>query len=276
MSPNLLTTFTPNYRKSVAFKPCNCANLNLIEMGGSSDERYQQNKAAQKCGQNCGLSEDILWRVIKATKELNRLETYFCESFEYLNDKLFLRNALQETQDRIIDILQHMIKQALKADELFNRRMDLFESRIANIEQEKLANSIVVFGIPERKGEDIYELVVKVCAVLGLEISRNEITACYRLDKSPNHSGPPGIVIRFLRREDKDNVVFELSMLKIKELESIGEVEYSTSQKAKKCSTTSKLKNKAGKKTCNKTPLSKEESSIVIDVYHYTENTLQL
>lgn len=244
------------------------------KMKRSRNDRNKKSNATQMSGPCCNLSEDILCNINRVKKYLNILESYFCASFEYLNNKLYVQNEMQINQQKTLGLLHDMVSNAFAKDECFEKKMGKLESRLIDIEQRNMINSLVVFGIPQKEGEDVYELIVQGCKELDLDIPRDQIDSCYRLNEVSEDGRSDGIFVQFLRTEDKVDTVVKL-FLKTRELEIVDEGESSISKVTKTTFCTTSKKPKRYTKKTSKKSSRKEEPSFVIQVY-YLEKAFQL
>lgn len=83
------------------------------------------------------------------------------------------------------------------------RQVAELEIRLDECEQYSHSNTVEILGLPEKKPEDVYTLVEKVCGNLDVTITRNDIDVCHRLGKRQGADRPAGVIVRFDRRETK-------------------------------------------------------------------------
>ena len=88
-------------------------------------------------------------------------------------------------------------------DELEKKLFDL-DVRLIECEQYSRRESLVISGIPESISQNQYKLEEKVISILGLiglNITRKDISACHQLYKSPGSRFPAKVVVRFVNRK---------------------------------------------------------------------------
>ena len=99
------------------------------------------------------------------------------------------------------------------------KRLQSCEISLNNLEQYSRRECVEISGIPEVEGENTDDIVIKVGSLIGLEITKNDISVSHRLPK-PSYSaavreGPqsssntssraPNVIVKFVRRETRDH-----------------------------------------------------------------------
>lgn len=69
------------------------------------------------------------------------------------------------------------------------------------------SNNIEIVGVPEEKNEDVFETVKYVCTALDVKIQKNNIDVCYRLKTPQDGKWPATIIVRFVQRDMKNQVL---------------------------------------------------------------------
>lgn len=85
--------------------------------------------------------------------------------------------------------------------------MDELENRLDHLEQYSRINILEIKSIPQVPNEDILSIVTEVGKALNMTISSSMIEACHNLKKSVDYDGPPGIIVKFVIRGDKDGLI---------------------------------------------------------------------
>ncbi|XP_039287266.1 uncharacterized protein LOC120351980 [Nilaparvata lugens] len=70
-------------------------------------------------------------------------------------------------------------------------------------EQYGRRNTLEVFGVPEMNNEDVQGRILEIGKALNVKLDRTSIDACHRLPRRKDNIAP-GIIVRFVRRGDKD------------------------------------------------------------------------
>ena len=99
------------------------------------------------------------------------------------------------------------------------KRLQSCEISLNNLEQYSRRECVEISGIPEVEGENTDDIVIKVGSLIGLEITKNDISVSHRLPK-PSYSaavreGPQSssntssrasnVIVKFVRRETRDH-----------------------------------------------------------------------
>lgn len=80
--------------------------------------------------------------------------------------------------------LKHQVKKnSIKTTEFETKVIEL-ESELNDIKQEKLANQIVISGIPKKPNENLLELTINVGKKLEVNLKEDEIISARRMEKS--------------------------------------------------------------------------------------------
>lgn len=89
---------------------------------------------------------------------------------------------------------------------------------IDRLEQYSRRDNLKLVGVPERPNEDCVQLVKEVASDLNINLQDQEISTAHRL-KSRSKRGNP-IIVRFVRRETKINILSKKKQLKDKRKET--------------------------------------------------------
>lgn len=145
----------------------------------------------------------VITMLQEAKADRKRMEHEMSKSFEFVHDTFKeQKEALQKQDEKLSSYLQAM---ELLSQENINlkRKVADLEARLDECEQYTRSNSVEIFGLPQDKLEDVYELVGKVCGALDVPVTRTDIDACHRLGKRQGSDQPAGIIVKFVRRETK-------------------------------------------------------------------------
>lgn len=74
------------------------------------------------------------------------------------------------------------------------------EIRMMDSEQYSRRKCIKIQGVPMDPQEDVVEIVKGVGAALDITLDDNMIDNCQRLEKQTTERGPPGIIVKPVRR----------------------------------------------------------------------------
>jgi len=103
------------------------------------------------------------------------------------------------------------IRNSLKA---ITERVDGLESSVSNNTQQLeqvnkylRRNNLEIHGVPEKNGEDLYELLSKIGSALGIQIEKSDIDIVHRLKAPTTSSRPRIILVKFVNRWLKNDLV---------------------------------------------------------------------
>ncbi|KAB0797748.1 hypothetical protein PPYR_08741 [Photinus pyralis] len=129
----------------------------------------------------------------------------FCEKLKFVIDtsiKEQLSATIQAYEDKVNNLEEQLKK----------TRSDMDDALDAH-EQYTRINSVRIFGIPEKPNENIADVVVNTIAdKLNCPISKADIDICHRLPS--NNANHKPIIIKFVRREIKNNIFYNKKKLK--------------------------------------------------------------
>lgn len=148
--------------------------------------------------------DDIMEVLNDIKKEQKTTKDDFNVSYEALHGELSdnttaLQNALKKIEEysKVMDDLK------AENNDLKNKVCEL-EERVENMEQYSRRNCLEVQGIPEGEGESVLDIVKDVGRALKMEITDSMIDTCHRLRQKKDAKGPRGIIVKFVRRMDKE------------------------------------------------------------------------
>ena len=137
--------------------------------------------------------------------------------------------AIEGSQEFVSDQYDKIIE---STKELKNNFTDL-EKRVQKNSQksEKNANyprrdCLELSGIPVRPDhngeEDCKQMVMDICKELHLSLRSDAISTAHRLKQHPSKTGPPPIIVKFCRRDDRNDVFFLRKQLKSTQVNILG------------------------------------------------------
>ncbi|XP_022186532.2 uncharacterized protein LOC111045430 [Nilaparvata lugens] len=155
---------------------------------------------------NASISQ-VIFMLEEAREDRKRMEREFNASFEFANSKIDDQTNTITNQTLKINECLRLIEDLKKENASLKRKVCDLETRLEDAEQYTCSNTLEIYGVPETKNEDVYETVKRVCNALDVNITREKIDVCHRLGKPKGDNRPAGIIVKFVRREDKFSVV---------------------------------------------------------------------
>lgn len=151
----------------------------------------------------------VIFMLDEAREDRKRMEGQFNVSFEFAHNKIDDQKKIIEEQTKKLDEYLEMITKITQENVDLKKKVREMEVRLEDVEQYSRANTVEIYGVPEVKGEDVYDVVKNICVALNMDTTREKIDVCHRLGKRKPQEGeekderPAGIIARFVRREDK-------------------------------------------------------------------------
>jgi hypothetical protein len=135
-----------------------------------------------------------------------QLEQDLGKSLNLCHEKLDENSNLLRSQQEVIAKQTELIE-LLRLDNLaLKKRVNELEIKLDSCDQYSRSNTLEIYGIPELKNENTPQIVVDVCKALDVDIKEEALDICHRLKKQ-NNRPTSGIIVRFVRRFDKERVL---------------------------------------------------------------------
>lgn len=151
---------------------------------------------------------DKLDLLLKEMQDFRLESKEMAKSIEFTHEKIDDLTKLVKQHDKDIMDCKHGVEE-LKQDKVFlNRRVDDLRSEVVSWQQYSRANCVDIEGVPMGKEENIMDVVRAVARAVRFELKPEMIDAVHRLGRRGlTPSKPPGIIIKFVRRLDKDELM---------------------------------------------------------------------
>lgn len=168
-----------------------------------SEERRSSIKFDLQATEGNVTLQDIMNAITKLSGEQKQSIVDFNYSYEQLNQQLVDNTkALQEQTEKVIKYLE-IVENLTTENKKLKEKIQQLEERIDDDEQYARRNCVEIQGVPV-KDNNVVGTVIHVGKALGMDIEETMIDACHTLGKRPNSQGPPGIIVKFVRRMDAD------------------------------------------------------------------------
>ncbi|XP_046671571.1 uncharacterized protein LOC124361554 [Homalodisca vitripennis] len=133
-------------------------------------------------------------------------------SYESLQEQLTANTEAINKQVEKVNGCMEKFEAVIEENLILKKRVEDLEVRLEEAEQYSRRNTIEIHGLPFPQNktetqEEVIELVKKVGEGLGTNIDESMIDACHRLSRRPMGDRPPPVVVKFVRRIDKDRVM---------------------------------------------------------------------
>ena len=113
----------------------------------------------------------------------------------------FMSAKFDEIHEEISKVKEEM-KVIKKENIMLKEENENLSFRLNEAEQYSRRENIVIYGIPDTQGENLYEIVKSISKVTGAENYDDDISITHRLPTSKGKTRP--IVIRFSKRHSRD------------------------------------------------------------------------
>lgn len=186
---------------------CLVAEKQIWRCPPCSKVRRASMKAVSDAEEGTASIAQVIFLLEEASQDRKRMETDFNSSFEFVHSKIDDQKAIMEKQAEEIKNYMSMLEDLRQQNVNLNKKVKDLEFRLEEAEQYTRSNNIEIQGIPEVGNEDVYETVKKVCRALDVNVDRDNIDVCHRLNKPRDSKWPATIIARFVRREVKSEVL---------------------------------------------------------------------
>ncbi|XP_046686134.1 uncharacterized protein LOC124371822, partial [Homalodisca vitripennis] len=152
--------------------------------------------------------EDVMKKIIEVAESQKEMEKNFNKSYETLYSKIDESTEAVKIQTEEVEKCLAIVDGLVNENKILREKISSLEARIEEQEQYSRRNTVEIHGIPQEKNEDVVSVVKEVGKALDFNISNTMIDACHRLGKrSEPNSPPPGIVLKFVSRLDKEELL---------------------------------------------------------------------
>lgn len=151
--------------------------------------------------------EDVMKMLEEMRQEQRQSVQDFNRSFEDHNRKIEESTAALTNQTAKLEEYFTKMELICTENERLKNKICILEERLDEMEQYSRSNMVEIHGVPTEENEDILNVVKKVGVALDMNIENSMVDICHRLGKKNDSKGPPGIVVKFVRRMDKEEML---------------------------------------------------------------------
>lgn len=151
--------------------------------------------------------EDVMKILEEMRQEQRQSVQDFNRSFEDHNRKIEESTAALTNQTAKLEEYFAKMELICSENERLKKKICILEERLDEMEQYSRSNMVEIHGVPTEDNEDILNVVKKVGVALDMNIENSMVDICHRLGKKNDSKGPPGIVVKFVRRMDKEELL---------------------------------------------------------------------
>ncbi|XP_054270862.1 uncharacterized protein LOC128991735 [Macrosteles quadrilineatus] len=138
--------------------------------------------------------------------EIKKEQKDMCESIELCHATINDFKQLISTQDLKIRECENEVQKTKKDTYKFGKSVEKVQREVRDLEQYSHRNNLIIYGIPEDNDEKIMFVIRRLATALHFQDwSEKLVDAVHRMGKyDPTNTSPRPIIIRFVRRLDKD------------------------------------------------------------------------
>lgn len=148
--------------------------------------------------------EDIMLIVKEVRDGIKNCERGFNDSFGVIDNKLEESNKMLKEQTEKYNKMCEIVENVLKENGELKKKVKGLEDKIEEMEQYSRSNCVEIHGVPFSPSEDVVSIVKEVGKAMDMSVSDGMIDACHRLGVSRQGHTTSGIIVKFVRRLDKE------------------------------------------------------------------------
>ncbi|XP_054282063.1 uncharacterized protein LOC128999522 [Macrosteles quadrilineatus] len=149
--------------------------------------------------------EDLMKVVMEIRDSQKDQEKSFNTAYEAMNLQLEDNNKALKAQNEQNEKLLKLIESITAENVELKNRVKFLEERVDNLEQHSRVNCLEIQGIPQTPTEDVLSIVKEIGKAIDMKIDDTMVDTCHRLGSRQNdRNSPPGIIVKFVRRMDKE------------------------------------------------------------------------
>lgn len=150
----------------------------------------------------------------------SQMENLFTEIRNFRDESKEMGKSIDSTHEKIDEIKVLINAQREDIDKCINTIEDLrgentqlkrelaeVKLELSDVQQYSRRNTVDIQGVPEVKSEIVFEVVKKVAAALRFDLRQEMVDAVHRLPGGSDKSRPRGIILKFVRRGDCDELL---------------------------------------------------------------------
>ncbi len=149
----------------------------------------------------------------KLEKRLITLE----KSMDFINEKFEDHRKISDNLTKQHSRLESENKELKQKTEELDSNVNSLSIEVDDLEQYSRRDCIEVSGVPLQRDEDAEQSIINIGKVIGIDVDREDIQACHRINSKPNAA----IICKFVNRKLKE--AFMKNKREITRMESISE-----------------------------------------------------
>lgn len=138
--------------------------------------------------------------------QMKHLEAELGKSVENCHNKIADLLTKIDEQSKTIQAYEGKFEIIIQENINLKTKVKTLESRLEEIEQYSRVNCLEINGVPEKKNENVFDIIKVVGNSLGVEIREEMVDACHRMG-SRQDGKSRGIIVKFTHRNVKEDVL---------------------------------------------------------------------
>lgn len=149
--------------------------------------------------------DDIMKKINEIAENQKVQEQNFNKSNELLSQKIEENTKHVKDQTDSLARCLEVIDKLVSENKQLSKKVEEFERRIDEMEQYSRSNAVEIHGVPLLPNESVVGIVKDVGKAMDMQVTDSMIDACHRLGSKSGPNNPPtGIIVKFVRRLDKE------------------------------------------------------------------------
>lgn len=149
-----------------------------------------------------------------------QLGSLFNEMREFRDESKAMGQSIDSTHEKIDEIKDMFSAQRVDINKCLGgieelrdenaylqRELESVKRDLCDLQQYTRRNTVDIQGVPESKPENVFEAVRRVASVLRFDLKPDMVDAVHRLKGGKDDSKPRGIILKFVRRGDCDELL---------------------------------------------------------------------
>lgn len=153
---------------------------------------------------------DVMNAMDEIRKGQKNMEKEFNKTIDDLSSKLQDNTSALVIHTERIEAYMKCVEELKAENNRLKEKNAELEKRIEDAESYSRRNCVEICGVPETPNEkiaDVIDVVKKVGIAVDMEITESMIDTCHRLGRRQGTAEPRGIIVKFVRRLDKDSLL---------------------------------------------------------------------
>lgn len=125
-------------------------------------------------------------------------------AIQFMSDKYeVIEKKTQEVADRVLEL-----ERKFESSQSLGLRVATLEAKLEDMEQKSRNCNVEISNLPEKRGENLLNIVENIASVIKQPLSSRDIVAVHRVPQmQPNSNRPKNIVVKFVSQLLRDNFV---------------------------------------------------------------------